>query len=251
MGIDHMYLFFDDPNDQSIPCLEKNNRLSLFRCDDAHWSRLGLTSGSKIQLKQEQNSTLSFHMARESGFEWMIHLDHDELMYGPYSIKHFFNSVSKKIDIVRFPVMEAMPQKRSYENPYLEISDFKVYNALSATTQGFTTNPKNIARQEKAASLWHLKKRIARVLRSAHITYDIGNNFLHGHQVGKSASRTSANISVIKNHIPAPAENSKPELKVSQSFYVLHYDCMGFDSWKHKWKSRITGDANFPVLCAT
>ncbi|WP_340106392.1 glycosyltransferase family 2 protein [Rhodohalobacter sp. 8-1] len=244
-GIDRMYLFFDDPDDPAISQIEHDERLTIYRCDEAHWSDFGISSESTIQDKQEKNATLAFQMAGKSGIEWLLHVDHDELIYGPGSLKGYFSTVPSEIEILRFPVMEAIPQQDAYTNAFAEISLFKVYDALPVSDDRFFTSPKNKAIQYEKAKWWYRRRKVADLLGSNHAKYHTGRIFLHGHQVGKSATRTSAKISSIKCHLPEPAEHSVPEMKVSERFYVLHYDCMGFESWKNKWTSRLTGASNF------
>lgn len=240
-----MYLFFDDPDDLAISQVEHYSRLTIFRCDKAHWSGFGISTDSKIQDKQEKNATLAFQMARDSGVDWLLHVDHDELLYGPQTIKHYFSSVADNVDVIRFPVMEATPQKQAYSNAFSEIRYFKVFDALSASMDQFSTREENRAAQYSSAKWWYRRRKAAQLLGSEHAKYHAGKNFLNGHQMGKSATRTSAGISSIKCHLPEPAESTSPGMKVSQRFYVLHYDCMGFESWKNKWNSRLTGAANF------
>lgn len=244
-GIDRMYLFFDDPDDRAIAKIEHNDRLTIFRCDEAHWTELGISPDSKIQDKQEKNATLAFQMAGKSGVEWVLHVDHDELIYGPGSLKNYFRSVSENIEVIRFPVMEAMPQKQAYTNAFSEIHLFKVYDALSVSVDRFSTSKKDETLQHNKAKWWYRKRKIAQLLGSNHAKYHTGKNFLRGHQAGKTATRTSAQINSIKCHLPDPAKNTFPGMKVSQRFYVLHYDCMGFESWKNKWEMRLNGTANF------
>ena len=245
IGVDHMYLYFDDPNDDVISQIEHIDRLTIIRCSESYWQNVGISPKSQVQQKQQYNATETFNMARSAGIEWLIHVDHDELIYGSESIHDYFKSIPDTVDVVNFPVMEAMPQKLNYENAISEIRYFKVYDALPSTFKQFSVNEKNSKLQHENSKWWFRKRKIARLFHSRHAKYNDGKNFLHGHQVGKSASRTSATIKSIGCHLPIPIENSSPELMISQSFYVLHYDCMGFDSWKNKWSTRLSGTSNF------
>ena len=244
-GVDHMYLFFDDPEDEAIPLIENFSNLSIFRCNDAYWANTGTDQKSDVQQRMSHNAMKAFNLARENGFEWVIHIDHDEFIYGPSSVKNYLTTLSDRIEVIRFPVMEAMPQSYSYKNAFEDIRYFKVFNALASTLPDFSTTEPHAVKQEKSIKRWHLKRKIARVLGSKHVKYDLGRNFLHGHQMGKSAIKTSARIKYIDSHKPLPETGNNPEIIVSDSFYILHYDCMGFDSWKNKWYSRVTGVSDF------
>lgn len=242
IGIDHMYLFFDDPEDEAIPYITELEKATVIPCNEEHWNKMGVNPGAEVQIKQEANATFAFHFARNSGFEWIIHMDSDELIYNNTSIKDYFRQISEEVDVIRFPVMEATPQKEEYKNAFKEINHFKVFTALPTQTKNFSTDQTEIKRQKLTARIWYNKKRLAKYLGSKSASKQ---KFLYGHEVGKSATRTSAAIRKISCHIPVPENNTDPRLIVSKSIFVLHYDCMGFKKWKSKWHNRIFGDQIF------
>ena len=240
-----MYLYFDDPNDQAISQLEHLDRLTIIRCSESYWLKHGMSLQSLVQQKQQQNATNAFKMARSAGIKWLIHVDHDELIYGPKSLHDYFFSIPDSVDVINFPVMEAMPQKLNYKHAMSEIRYFKVFDALPSAFEQFSVLEFYKNQQRKNATWWHRKRRVARLFGSNHAKLNDGKYFLHGHQVGKSATNTSASIESIGCHLPLPKKHSTPVINVSQQFYVLHYDCMGFESWEIKWGNRLKGSANF------
>lgn len=242
IGIDHMYLFFDDPNDEAISHLKDQKRVTLIKCDQTHWDSFDLDPKSEVQTKQVANATHAFQLARKSGFEWLIHMDSDELIYGSTSVKDYFRQIPEYVDVIRFPVLEASPQQLKHNNAFKEITNFKVYTAISSQVKNFSMVASDKKEQNNIFRRWHYKRRIARLFGS---NTAARQKFILGHNVGKSATRTSAPIKKISNHLPIPEKGANPNLIVSQSFYVLHYDCMGFHNWRSKWENRINGDHNF------
>lgn len=241
-GINHMYLFFDNPDDEAISFLRDHPRVTAFKCDQKHWKNVGLDIQSDVQTKQEANATLALQLAHQSGYEWLIHMDSDELIYGLNSVSDYFRQVPDHVDIVRFPVMEAAPQKLKYNDPFKDITYFKVYTALPEQTKSFRTDEDIKKSQRSSARSWHFKRRLAKYLGSKNAAK---RKFLHGHINGKSATRTSASVKSIACHLPIPEDGASLNLIVSQCFFVLHYDCMGFENWKNKWENRIFGNQYF------
>jgi len=41
-GIDHMFLYFDDPRDPAISRLQTEDRVTCVRCDEEHWKSRGI-----------------------------------------------------------------------------------------------------------------------------------------------------------------------------------------------------------------
>jgi len=238
-GIDHMYLFFDDPKDRAIEALRGYKRVSAFLCDNNHWSKNKINPESGIQIKQTVNATLALTIAKKAGFKWLIHIDVDELLYGPDNISSYLDRIDPNVDVVRFTALEATPQKMDYDNPYRDIRFFKHYRGLSPKKKRFTALKIDQKRQSRIARVWHLKRKIAKIMGSKHARRE---KFLYGHQSGKCAVRTSLKAESLKCHLPIPAPGSLPRIAISENYCVLHYDCTGLEGWKKKWKKRLTGE---------
>ncbi len=84
IGVDHHYLFFDDPDDPSINVLSREKRVTCIRCDADHWR---IHAGSFRESdrstvnKQKINSEVASKMAREQAYTWIGQIDADELIY--------------------------------------------------------------------------------------------------------------------------------------------------------------------------
>lgn len=238
-GVDHMYLFFDDPEDEAIYFLEGDSRVTCVRCDERHVRKCGLDKSASLQKKQNANATYAFKDARRRGAEWLVYLDSDELLYCRKPTNEFFSAMEAEIDVVLFPVMEAVPQKLRYHRPFEEISLFKFYPKVAPGGKRFEMGEWDSLCYKIWTKVWHLRKRMATALGVSHS--QIIGHFILGHSVGKSAVRTSSNISPLNSHLPAPEGNRELRLRVPFNGALLHFDCRGYGRWREKWERRVTG----------
>jgi hypothetical protein len=241
-GVDHMYLFFDDPEDEAIPSLQGKKRVTCVRCNAAHWKRLGVEDGASLQERQHANATYAFCQARRADMDWIAHIDSDELLYSSGSLRALFSAVSPQTDVLLFPVMEAVPQRLQYRCPFQEISLFKHFLNMQVDEAAFTMRRYDRLRYWANAQIWRRKKQVATMLGCTHS--QIIGDYLLGHMVGKSATRTTAKVRRMGNHLPVTG-GEKLRLSVAVEGAVLHYDCQGYEPWKAKWNRRVTGHADF------
>lgn len=117
IGVDHIFLFFDSPNDKTIRFFKKNKRVSCFS---------GRGNGIvAIEDRQRKNANDALKIAREMNLEWIAHLDIDELILTRLKLKDLLGKVSAKVDYVRLATLESVPEKMSYKDPFKEITLFK------------------------------------------------------------------------------------------------------------------------------
>jgi len=121
IGIDHMFLFFDNPNDEAIDTLKDYKKVTCFRCDDEYWSNYGIVGKIPLETKQRINSK----RVLKEDYDWVFHIDSDELIYLKKPLKKFLKGIPKKIDFVRLVTTEAVPEKIYYENRFKEVNLFK------------------------------------------------------------------------------------------------------------------------------
>ncbi|KAK7396212.1 hypothetical protein VNO78_17052 [Psophocarpus tetragonolobus] len=83
----------------------------------------------ELFVKQSLNMEMAIVMARDSGMDWIIHLDTDELMFpaGPneYSLRQLLADVPGNVDIVIFPNYESSVERDDIKEPFSEVSMFK------------------------------------------------------------------------------------------------------------------------------
>jgi hypothetical protein len=217
-GVDRMFLFFDDPADESIAHFRNDNRLACIRCDAAHWAALQLPDRSSIEERQIRNASLALELARREGIDWIIHIDSDELVFTPeQQLKFHLHRAEENVDAITFPTLEALPKLRYTQHFFEGIHWFK--------------NAKSIIPHAEA---------IARVMGCRRV-FEYG--YFRGHTTGKTAIRVRSSVAGIGIHLPTPHEGEELRIKNSSEAFVLHFDCCTFDDWKMKWKRRYDGTA--------
>ncbi len=75
MGIHHMFLFFDNPDNPAIELVKGEPRITAVRCDAAYWPG-GAAKREKLTLHERQwfNANKGLQWARERGFDWIAHI---------------------------------------------------------------------------------------------------------------------------------------------------------------------------------
>jgi len=242
-GVDHMYLFFDDPQDGAFPRLRNHARLTCVRCTQDHWESLGVEDPASVQRRQKANATHAFRQAKEAGIDWVAHIDSDEFLWTSQSLRDHFAAMSPRVDVVLFPVLEAVPQQLEYQNPFREISLFKYFPCIWGDNPSLMMSTLDQARYWGHTHLWRRKKQIATALGCEHS--QIVGCYLLGHMVGKSATRTTASVDVLANHRPVPPSKETLRASVATEAAVAHFDCRGFSQWGRKCARRVEGTADF------
>ncbi|XP_047182254.1 glycosyltransferase-like At2g41451 [Vigna umbellata] len=83
----------------------------------------------ELFVKQSLNMEMAIVMARDSGMDWIIHLDTDELMHPAgtpeYSLRQLLADVPGNVDMVIFPNYESSVERDDIKEPFSEVSMFK------------------------------------------------------------------------------------------------------------------------------
>lgn len=229
-----MFLFFDNPAHPGITDVEGNPRIKVIRCDAGYWPG-GAAKRERLTLHQRQwyNANLALRWAREQGFEWIIHIDSDELLYCPGSFCEALAQVPKDIEVVRFRVYEAIPESLHCEHPFASIRYFRV-GPIRPTRKTMPRTASEWARAFLEVASYSSRLAIAKILCAS-----ARGSFLRGHIGGKSAVRTSARIAGMGVHLPAAPEGQIYRNYFLLSGAVLHYDCSDFQTWYSKWTARL------------
>jgi hypothetical protein len=216
IGVSHMFLCFDDPNDISIEALADNERVTCIRCDSNHWA--SLTSKAELSIEQRQilNANYAFKLAQRARYDWLIHIDNDELIYVDKSFDILLSNVSQNVKILVIEPLETVPEQTKYQSFFEEVTLFK-----------------------NKDSLW--QKYLAYVLGCRRVFQ--GGYYFRGHPYGKSAIRTDAEIQSTEIHYPIAAKGKNLKTKRFIGANLLHFDCCSFESWKRKWIRRYDGTA--------
>jgi len=216
IGIDRLYLFFDDPYDPSIDIFLKRPNITVVKCTSAHWKKIGCNENSDIEIRQTLNADLALAWAKLEGIDWITHIDADELIYTEkQSIKSILSTLNKDTSYLWMPTLEAIPSKLETVNPFTEINNFKI------------PQENNTINLDKLSST---------------LFY---NEYFRGHIGGKSFARTQGKIKSLRIHKPEPVRNNKLIENTIKNSMLLHYDCYDYKSWLEKWRRRYDGSARF------
>ncbi|MCK5855139.1 MAG: glycosyltransferase family 2 protein [Sulfurovaceae bacterium] len=213
IGIDHIFIFFDDPNDNSFDYFRHINNISCIRCDTVHWAKLACDENSNIEARQINNANMALALAKNRGIDWIAHIDIDELIYTNIPLKKILNTLPKNTNYLWLPPLEAIPNKIKHSAPFKEIHAFK-----------------------------QLPTKQHQYYRGMCEAAYFAGEYFRGHIGGKSITKISNKINSLNLHKPSADEKS---LRVStlDVACLLHYDCFDYDAWLTKWTRRIDGTA--------
>lgn len=249
VGIDHMFLFFDDPADAAAKALAENPRVTCILCTPEHWAELGKRQtswlpefdGSKpplIEDRQRLNATAALKLARSRHFDWIAHIDADELLYARNGLRALLDHVHSSVDFIRFPVLEAVASDSNGTNPMQSINLFKVAEFRVSEAGGQPTIGTRL--RAFARRIGHRLKRTVAKLTAARSIFT-NNGLIIGHSFGKSFVRTGSNVSYLKLHLPMACPGSTLRFTIARQGYLLHFDSCNFNQWYEKWRRRCDG----------
>jgi hypothetical protein len=106
LGADHLWLYFDDP-DQPVPApLIHHPRVTVTLCDDAHWTRVGKKRPAEHKNRQTQNARYTYHERATS--DWIVHIDVDEFILTPRPIAEILDEALPETIAMKLEPFEAM-----------------------------------------------------------------------------------------------------------------------------------------------
>ncbi|MDF1569634.1 MAG: glycosyltransferase family 2 protein [Spirochaetaceae bacterium] len=228
-GIDHIFLFFDDPNDESIGRFDSETRVTETVCDKDYWKtgipeHLSGFDPAYLVYRQRINATNALHWAREKGIEWICHIDVDELIYtGRRSLKNYLQQTP--FCIIRFTLLEVVPEKFEYKNIFAENSLFKMPAAHKfPTTLRYPWNS--------------LMLKIAKFI-GVQSPFFVTNRYFRAHTKSKVIVRTDLDIKDMRIHGPE-CTKSCFEYR-ARKLFLLHYDSCGYQFWLDRWRFKLGG----------
>jgi hypothetical protein len=217
LGADQLVIFFDDPDDPTIVEYDRDPRVTCVRCTESHWKELLGRQPQKMADKLRSNPVMGIDILRKKGIQWGITIDGDELLFSRGKIKNILYNIDARTDLLRLIPREAVQS--------LNMNQDREFNSIY-----FKKIPVGGARRLKRIARKFIKRKIRKATR----------NGFFGHTQGKSFYRTSSPIDVFRSHVPKSSVR-KLELEVSEKIFLLHYDAMSYENWKHKWWRRIYG----------
>lgn len=222
IGIDHIFLFFDNPKDKNFSLFLVNKQVTSIACTDEHWQKLGFPKPDYIETRQKANANYAINLAQKKHIKWIMHIDIDELVYPEKPLKELLEYTPNDISYIWMRPYEAVPNNIEHSSAFQEINLFKVYS---------DSKIKHLIDMENKT---HLKN----------ILYQ--GQYFRGHTGGKSLVNLakSENIKCLGIHRPVFRCKDVKSLEIS-NLSLLHYDCATFKSWLKKWERRYDGSATF------
>ena len=139
-GFAHIFLFFDDPTDPAIAQWSGKANVTAIPCDPAlrqrqrsldAFQRLGRYQ-DQLLTRQVLNAEIALQWAHEQGYDWLLHLDPDDLFFCPDLIASelFRLLATRRIDDAVFLNDEAVPESLEVADPFQDVTLFKKNPAL-------------------------------------------------------------------------------------------------------------------------
>ncbi|XP_076887911.1 glycosyltransferase-like KOBITO 1 [Bidens hawaiensis] len=123
---------------ESIPgvrVIYRTKELEEQQANSRIWNETWLSSffykpcNYELFVKQSLNMEMAIVMARNSGVDWILHLDTDELIHpaggGEYSLRKLLRDIPSDVDMVVFPNYESSVERDDIKDPFIEVSMFK------------------------------------------------------------------------------------------------------------------------------
>jgi hypothetical protein len=238
IGIDHIYLFFDDPDDQAVDVLSPDKRITCYRCNAGYWADKANDlpkSDLSINVKQEINSRVAINISREKGYKWICHLDGDELIYAPGGFKKTIASLKPYVQVARFPVLEAIPDKITTQSAFQDLYFFKHGPINCLPKNGSIYMDRRQFFFFLADKIQYNAKKIRSILLGCN---QVTDGYIKGHTAGKSITRINTFLVSYSSHFPILAEKERLPVTLVRGIKLLHFDSPDYDRWKSKWYGR-------------
>ena len=147
IGFERLYLFFDDPSDPDLPRASLHAAVTAIPNDARlreHWRSLpqypeqSAFIDSEVMARQVLNTEFAMELARPDGFNWLLHIDADELFYSPLqsAAEHFEQVERQQLETVVYLNYEAIPERDEIGDFFREVDLFKVPPARAWTPSG-------------------------------------------------------------------------------------------------------------------
>ncbi|WP_276089672.1 glycosyltransferase family 2 protein [Pedobacter sp. JY14-1] len=223
IGFDHFFLVYDDPDEIPSKAAKSSNVTTLRKSDfdqdylnslDTYKNLKDYTESDLI-ARQVINMSNVIKIARDEGYDWILHIDVDEIFWcrNWQNVKnHFYDLQTNGIDCINYVNYEAIPNCFDVENYFEVVTTFK-------KNQKHLTHIQNTFLQENG---W------------------TASNYFNFYGNGKSAARLTQDVQPVGPHY----FSNHREFTSEYFPVILHYPICGFQNFFDKYK--ILG--NFPDL---
>ena len=226
IGFSHIFLFFDDPDDPALSLAGSFDQVSAIPCDGALRSKWpGIASkvnrqvitncDQEVMSRQILNAALAIDLAQERGYDWLLHIDSDELFYVPTMdiADHFARLNHQGIHQQVYLNYEAVPEQLEVDNFFTEVTLFK-----------------------KNRNCWP-----AQESKSHHEIIDqttqVPPTFFHFYGNGKAAGRLADALKPDGVHRFSRTDRDVSSSTASPFPVILHYPCCGIGHFRRKYET--------------
>lgn len=139
IGISHLFIFFDNPQDTAIDLVKKFPQVSAILCDDRlqEQQKENKLYGpmmdhvtNEVMARQILNAETALQLALEMGMNWLIHIDSDELFYTQESVSEHFDCIPYSVGQVSYRNFEGVPETFEIKDFFKEVTLFKKHGHL-------------------------------------------------------------------------------------------------------------------------
>ena len=230
IGFAHIYLFFDDPADPFADTLAGHPDVTAMRSDQAlraQWTTLRSYARyrghieSEVMARQILNCELAIRKAAEAGFDWILHIDSDELfLCAGDSAPELFEALDfRGARNAAYMNLEALPEQLQIGDYFREVTLFKVNIRLQGS--------------------FRFDQQQLELIRSTH--FADGYVSFHLYDNGKSAARIDENLVPLSVHefgrvLPDGSIDQSRQI-CGDSQVILHYPNCGLSKFVSKYQA--------------
>jgi hypothetical protein len=218
IGFAHLFLFFDDPADPMLDWARAQANVTVIpRNDDlrrvwetlALWREAGAHVDREVMARQLLNAEHAMNLARAAGFDWLLHIDSDELFYaaGGDIAPHFAGLSAMKADVASYLNFEAVPETEDTGDFFRTVALFKQPIAAPPTPEARAA----LARAGQAV-----------------------DTYFHFYGNGKSAVRLGA-PGLLPVNVHSFGRQSDYAVSWNRGPFILHYACSSFAAFWQKY----------------
>lgn len=217
IGFAHFFLFFDDPADPMLGWARAQPDITAIARDGdlqrawralTLWNEAGPHVETEVMARQILNAEHAANLARARGFDWLLHIDADELFYAPDGVAaHFASFALMPPDVATYANYEAVPEAEDTGDSFRTVTLFKKPFAEPSSPDA--------------------KALVTRA----------GQNpdaFFHFYGNGKSAVRLAA-PGMVPANVHTFARRGEYSVAWTRGPFILHYACCGFAAFWQKY----------------
>lgn len=149
IGFQHVFLFFDDPNDPAIAYANTFDNVTIVKNDEElerRWRETTIYSldkmyykyrNSEVMSRQVLNAEVAIKMCLDMQIDWLLHIDHDELFVPTAeNIHDHFSRLSReRVDRMLYVNHEAIPEKDEVGDFFKDVTLFRKNPKVLDNTQ--------------------------------------------------------------------------------------------------------------------